>query len=255
MNRIYFLIRTTDELFKIPDIKIFFGIFGWSVISIDAIYYQLIAKFNLNYFELEENDIFGFRFFGDSRPIIKFRPTSEDKDLVSNDYDYDQGYQKVKFAVTEIQSNSIMKAMKLFAKVLLEEEFDKRYNKLRYDGCNLEVQTWKDQIEESQKFLKGEPTPLLNLLANLKGITVEKLVIAINSKVRQNNQTIQNLFIQLVQLKTEFNNCATIEDINVLYFKYFGQQFNISFEYRKKRPDIFDENGNFIETIPLHYNF
>lgn len=253
MNKRYFLLKKTDFVYKIPSIQIFFGIYGWAAVSIDESDYQLIPKFDMQYFELTKSDIMGFKYFGNGKSTISVSVDDANEEI--NFDDYEQKRNKVKIPVTQTRYDEIVKSMKLFAKVLLEEEFDKRFQKLRYNGSFLEVQTWDLQVQEVEKYNKGQSTPLLSSIAESKQITVENLVALIQTKINDYNQSVQDLYLQLLNLKTEFNNCATIEDMNVLYAKYFGQFFYISPEYKKSHPEVFDSNGEFKFTIPISYNF
>jgi len=253
MNKLYFLIKTTDLIYKISSIQIFFGIYGWSAVSIDESDYQLILKFNLKYYELTKSDIIGFKNFGNAKSTVSVSIFDETEDI--NFDDYEEKRNKVKIPVTQGRYNSIMKSMKLFAKVLLEEEFDRRFNKLRYNGSFLESQTWELQLQELQKYHNGEETLLLNSISFTKQITIQELISSIENKKNEYDISVQNLYTQLLTLKTEFSNCVIIEELNVLYAKYFGQFFYISPEYRKSHPDIFDENGEFKFTVPISYNF
>jgi hypothetical protein len=254
MERIYLLVRTTDNLNKIPSLLAFFSLYGWSAASIKSEDYQLIIKFNIKYFEITKSNIMGFKNFGAGKSIISISvndPTEED----INFDDYEQKKGKIKIPVTQNRYDSIVSSMKLLAKVLLEEEYDKRFIKLRYTGSELETQTWNIQLQEVEKFNLGEETPLLSAFATAKQISVEELVSLVNTKVQEYNTAVQNLMIELLTLKTEFNSATTIEDLNVLYAKYFGQQYYISDEYKQSRPDVFNENGEFKFTVPLIYNF
>lgn len=253
MNKIYFLLKTTNDIYKIPSIQIFFGIYGWSAISMDERDYELIPKLGLQYYELTKSDIMGFKNFGNGKSIISVSIFDESENINFEDYEISKN--KVKIPVTQERYNSIMNSMKLFTKVLLEEEFDKRFNKLKYTGSFLEVQTWDTQIKEVEKYYNEEDTPLLNSIAQVKQISVQDLVNLIEIKVEEYQQSVQNLYTRLLELKTEFNNCATIEDINVLYAKYFGQLFYISSEYKESHPEIFDADGRFKFTVPISYNF
>jgi hypothetical protein len=258
MEPMYLLVKTDDVLDNIPNIRVFFAICGWSIVRIEERYYQLIIKFGIHYYELTKDDVMGFKSFGESRSFYKVELSDDEEDLDANDYDVknlEENIKKVAIPVTERKFNAIINSMKLFAKILLEEEFDKKFEKLRYTFSKLELKTWDKQLEEVIKYNNGEDTPFLTLLAEAKQITIEQLVSAINFKVDEYNLAVQNLFINLTQLKTEFNTTQSIEDINVLYAKYFGQIFRISPEYRQAHPDIFDENGEFKFTIPLAYNF
>jgi len=251
--KLFFLIKTTDSMYKLPSIKVYFGVYGWSAISIDVSDYQLFPRLGIKYYELDESLMKGFKNFGNSKSTVNISVQDEDEELDFNDYEVKRG--KVKINVTQERYNSIMGAMQIFAKVLLEEEFDKRFEKLRYTGSKLEMQTWENQVKEIAKFNNNEETPLLTAIATAKGIEVSDLVATIQTKIAEYEQKVQDLYTQLITLKTEFSNCAIIEEINILYTKYFGQQFYISPEYRAEHPEIFDDNGQYKFTIPVTYNF
>lgn len=243
MKKFYLLVRTSDDLYRFSSIKILLSIHGWSCIIIDEYDYQLIIRLGMNYFEISESDMMGFSNFGNSK---KIKTTS----LVD-----ENNITKIKVPVTQELYDSTLNSMKIFAKVLLEEEFDKRFNKLRYNGSKLEVETWSQQADEVEKYHSGNETPLLNLISESKQISLQELVNLIEIKIQEYNNCIKNLYIELVSLKTEFNNCATIEDINVLYAKYFGQFFYISPEYKQNDSEIFNENGEFKFKVPISYGF
>lgn len=243
MKKFYLLVRTTDNLYKFPSIQVLLSIHGWSPISIDENDYQLIIRLGINYFEISEPDVIGFGNFGNSKRIRT--TTLVDENKVS----------KIKVPVDDYLYDCTLNVMKLFAKVLLEEEFDKRFNKLRYNGSKLETETWNQQAEEVKNYHNQEETPLLDIISQHKQITKQELVTLIENKIQEYNNSVKNLYLQLITLKTEFNNCATIEDINVLYAKYFGQFFYISPEYKQSHSEIFDENGEFKFKVPISYGF
>lgn len=253
MNKHYFLLKTTDFIYKIPSIKIFFSSYGWSAVSIDENDYQLIPRFDIQYYEITKSDIMGFKYFGAGKSVVSVSVDDEEEDI--NFDDYEQKRNKVKVPVTQERYDQIVKSMKIFAKLLLEDEFDRRFNKLKHNGSFLEVQTWDLQVRELELYQKNEPTPLLNSIASLKGVSVSDLATLIQSKIDEYNQNVQELYLKLLELKTEFDNCAKIEELNVLYAKYFGQVYYISPEYKATRPDIFDENGEYKFPLTITYNF
>ena len=249
----YCLVRNSDLLHKIPSKRFYFGAYGWSAISIEDSDYQLFSKFCIKYYELDESLMKGFKNFGNSKSTVSISIHDEDEDLDFNDYEIKRD--KVKIKVTQERYDSIMGAMKIFAKVLLEEEFDRRFEKLRYTGCKLEMETWNKQVAEIAKYNNGEETPLLTAIATAKGIEVSAFVTSIQTKIAEYEQKVQELYTQLITLKTEFSNCAIIEEISILYTRYFGQQFYISPEYKADHPETFDETGRYTFTVPVTYNF
>ena len=145
----YCLVRNSDSLHKIPSKRFYFGAYGWYAISIEDSDYQLFSKFGIKYYELDESLMKGFKNFGNSKSTVSISIHDEDEDLDFNDYEIKRD--KVKIKVTQERYDSIMGAMKIFAKVLLEEEFDRRFEKLRYTGCKLEMETWNKQVAEIAK--------------------------------------------------------------------------------------------------------
>jgi hypothetical protein len=253
MNKLYFLIKTNDLMYKLPSFKEYFGIYGWTVIGINPSDYQFFPRFDIHYYELDESLVKGFKNFGNAKSTVSVSIFDEDEDLDFDDYEVKRD--KVKIQITQERYDSIMKAMKLFAKVLLEEEFDKRFEKLRYTGCKLEMQTWEEQVKEILKFNDQQETPLLSAIATAKGIELSELVLSIETKLVEYKQKVQTLYTDLIKLKTEFSNCVIIEELNILYTKYFGQQFYISPEYRTEHSETFNENGEYKFTVPITYNF
>jgi hypothetical protein len=250
MEKIYLLVRLNNYIIRIPSVRIYFSSCGWAAISLDKNDYQVITKFGIYYYEITQKDAVGFKHFGDGRSIVSISAQDLEEDTyVSGNFD------KIKIEVTQDRYDCIVNSMKLFAKVILEDEFDKKYHKLRNNSSALETQTWKIQLEEVEKFNSEEETPLLSSLAEAKGISVKELVDLINQKSQENQSDVKNLFIELVKLKTEFDNCNSIDDLNVLYAKYFGLVFQILSEYKESRPDIFDKNGEFLFQVPLINNF
>jgi hypothetical protein len=252
MENLFYLVKTSDYFYKIPDVKIYFVNYGWTVIGFDKKYYDLFVSFGLKYFELTKDDVLGYKSFGDMRAEIKVLTDDElEQEYIPGGIEANQ----IKIPVTEHRYNCILNSMKNFAITLFEEEFDKRFKKLQLDFSELEKQTWEKQLEEVKLFYDGKPTPLIESLAEAKGISVEEYVLSIEeTKEKYDNKT-NTLFVELQSLKTTFKNVDIIEDMNLLYAKYFSIQLAFTNEFKQSRPDIFNDKGNFIEPLNIGYNF
>jgi hypothetical protein len=252
MENIFYIVKTTDDLYKIPDLKIYFTNYGWTVVSFDKKYSDLFVSSKFKYFELSYDDILGFKAFGDMRSEIK----------VMADDEIEQPYIplgtesiRVKIPVTEHRYNCILNSMKLFATILLEEEFDDRFNKLKLNFSELEKQTWEQQLQEVKNYENKLETPLLNSISKAKNITTDELVNLIVQKKLEYDQKSSELFVKLIELKTTFKDVNEIENMNLLYAKYFNIQLSFTQEYKESHPEIFNENGGFIVPLGVGYNF
>jgi hypothetical protein len=252
MENLFYLVKTTDDLYKVPELRIFFVNYGWTVVGFDKKYYDLFISLGLKYFELTKDDILGYKSFGDMRSEIKVLTSDEvEQDYIPGGIEAN----RIKIPVTDHRYNCILNSMKNFAVFLLEEEFDNRFKKLHLDFSDLEKQTWDKQLEEVKLYQEGKETPLLNSLAKAKNISREEYVILIEEKKTEYDSKVSNLFVKLQSLKTTFKDINTIEDINLLYAKYFSIQLAFTDEFKQLHPDIFNEKGNFIEPLGIGYNF
>jgi hypothetical protein len=252
MENLFYLVKTSDDLYKIPDIKIYFVNYGWTVIGFDKKYYDMFVSFGLKYFELTKDNVLGYKSFGDMRAEIKVLVDDElEQEYIPGGIEAN----RVKIPVTEHRYNCILNSMKSFAITILEEEFDKRFKKLHLDFSDLEKQTWDKQLEEVELYHKGKETSLLNSLAKTKNISVEDYVKLIEDKKAKYDSKVSELFVSLQSLKTTFKDVNAIEDMNLLYAKYFSIQLAFTDEFKKSRPDIFNEKGSFIIPLGIGYNF
>lgn len=252
METLFYLVKTSDTLYSIPEIKIYFTNYGWSVVGFDKKYYDLFISSGLKYFELTKDDMLGYKSFGDMRSEIK---VLVDDELEEEYIPGGSESNRVKIPVTEHRYNCILNSMKNFAVTLFEEEFDNRYKKLHLDFSDLETQTWERQLKEVELFDLDEETPLINSLAEAKNITTEEYVNLIKKRKTEYDDKINNLFVSLQSLKTIFKTCSTIEELNLLYAKYFSMHLPFTDEFKQAHSEIFNEKGNFIEPIGVGYKF
>jgi hypothetical protein len=252
MENLFYIVKTTDDLYKIPELKIYFVNYGWTVVGFDKKYYDLFISLDLKYFELTKDDVLGYKSFGDTRAEIKVLASDElEQEYIPGGVEAN----RVKILVTETRYNFILNSMTSFATILLEEEFDKRLKKLHLDFSDLEKQTWDKQLEEVKLFHEGKATPLIESLSKAKNISVEDYVKLIEEKKAEYDFKVSELFVNLQTLKTTFKDVNTIEDMNLLYAKYFSIQLAFTNEFKQSRPDIFNDKGNFIEPLGIGYNF
>lgn len=257
-NNLYFISRTDDRVSAILGINIFFTAHGWMVFSIPQPHYNVFKNYSVKFYEIDKSLALGFRNFADARREIKVLTSEENLNFESEDElntpPYGTG-QKVKIPVTESRYNSILNAMKLFSKILLDEEYNKRYKKLLSDSNELEVMTWNTQLKEIEKYNNGEETPLLSKLSEVTGTDISDIISSIQTAKENHDNKVNELFVELQGHKAKFKSCTTIEELNWLYFEYFNMKGVFSWDYINKNPSKFTDQGEIAERAGVGYKF
>lgn len=215
----YYLSNDDLGLSKLSTYNPYGNILNWNSFSIEDYEVLNLEKYVTNFIEIDqEMAVFGFRSFGDVRSEIKISKVDIDLN-VEYESSLDESYyqsvfgDKVKIPVTQKRYDCVVKTMKFVAKLILEEEFEKRYKTFIATTPSLEMNTWGYQLNDSQ-FLKE--------LSIVKQTTEEILSDRINNKKQEYDNTVKSLYLRLQELKEEFYQANTIEDLNVLYEDYFN---------------------------------
>ena len=110
--------------------------------------------------------------------------------------------------------------MKLSAKLIIEDEYDRKFLSLKAEDSKLEQYFWNAQVTEANN-LEGE-TPILNSIATAKGIAVSDVAASVLAGNKAFNEKALALYDAMVALKQKFTDCATIKELNVLWEDYLG---------------------------------
>ena len=110
--------------------------------------------------------------------------------------------------------------MKLAAKLIIEDEFDRKFLTLKSRNSKLEQFLWDAQVRESNN-LEGE-TPVLDSIAAAKGEKVADVAASVLANQTAFKDKVILLNAEMLKVKTEFKNCATIKELNLLWQKYMG---------------------------------
>lgn len=261
-ERIY-LIANDDTLYgTIPDCREYLTLYGWSVVSFPKNHYDFIASKNIKYYEITLDDILAFKLFGDPRPVVKVDTADElEQDEIYLQYggDISELGERVKLEVSPSRRDNVIKNMKKFAIILLEEEFNKRYLKFKQNTTELESSTWDQQIMEVEKYDSGLTSetdiPLLHTLSTSYGNSLSEMVSLVKQAKQSHDVKSQELYAKFATLKTEFNSCSTIDDINLLYMRYFSLSMPFTKEFKLSRQDLFDERGGHRNRLGVGYQF
>ena len=110
--------------------------------------------------------------------------------------------------------------MKLSAKLIIEDEYDRKFLSLKAEDSKLEQYFWNAQVTEANN-LEGE-TPILNSIATAKSVAVSDVAASVLAGNKAFNEKALALYDAMVALKQKFTDCATIKELNVLWENYLG---------------------------------
>ena len=241
MTTKYYIARHCPRITELPTANLIFNQYGVTVFSIDGEWVRDLNKLSGSYEEVSE-DIgkWGTKHFGEVRAVVKVT----DDDPLSEDDEYaleqlDDGRTKVE--LPQERYDAAIAFMKVAAKLIIEDEYDRRFLTLKAEESKIEQYLWNAQIEEANN-LEGE-TPLLNSIATTKGITVSEVAESVLAGNKTFNEKVQTLYNAMLALKKEFKDCTTVRELNVLWQKYMG--VTMPYAQMLEEPDIYlDEDGN-----------
>jgi hypothetical protein len=216
----YFICKNPDIASLVSYIPIS-NVLDWSIFSLDDTDDRGIHTLK-NQIELSEDDaIFGFRSFGDVRKSIKVSAPdlSLNEEFDETNYlKYSTVGSKVEIPITSKRYNCILNAMKIAAKVIIEDVFNERYIALDSSVSDIERKCWEYFVDELDK----ENYSFIAEIARIKNINLENYINTIRVKKSHYDSTVKNLYLSMTELKTEFNSCSTVRQLNRLYEDYMG---------------------------------
>ncbi len=220
MTTKYYIARHCPRITELPTANLIFNQYGVTVFSISEEWVRDLNKLSGSYEEVSE-DIgrWGTKHFGEVRAVVKVT----DEDPLSEDDEYaleqlEDGRTKVE--LPQERYDAAIAFMKVAAKLIIEDEYDRKFLTLKAEESKLEQYLWDAQITEANN-LEGE-TPLLNSIATAKGIAVSEVASSVLAGNKTFNDKVKALYDSMLALKQEFKSCATIKELNVLWQKYMG---------------------------------
>jgi hypothetical protein len=241
MTTKYYIARHCPRITELPTANLIFNQYGVTVFSIEPEWVRDLNRLSGSYEEVSEDlGRWGTKHFGEIRAVVKV--TDEDPLTEDEEYALEQlpdGRTKVE--LPQERYDAAISFMKIAAKLIIEDEYDRRFLTLKAEESKLEQYLWDAQITEANN-LEGE-TPLLNSIATTKGITVSEVAKSVLAGNKTFNEKVQTLYTAMLALKKEFQDCTTVRELNVLWQKYMG----VAMPYAQmlEEPDIYlEEDGN-----------
>ena len=216
----YFICKNPDVA-SLVSYKPIATILDWAIFSLDDMDIRGICCLNNPTALTKDIAIFGFRSFGDVRQSIKVSAVdlTENETFDENQYEqYTTIGSKVEIPVTKKRYDVILRAMKIAAKVIIEDIYNERYLALDSSVSDIERKCWEYFVDE----LNTERYSFITEIAEAKGINAEAYIKNIKLKKSYYDSSVKDLYTKMIKLKTEFNNCTTVRQLNRLYEDYMG---------------------------------
>ena len=247
-TRKYYLARHCPEVDKLDTVDLMWNMYGVVVFSIDEKWVRDVYKLTRSYEEITEDvGRWGVKHFGEIRAIVKVT----DEDPLSDDalYAVSQSGPKTAIELPQERIDATITFMKLSAKLIIEDEYDRKFLSLKAEDSKLEQHFWNAQVTEANN-LEGE-TPILNSIATAKGIAVSEVASSVLAGNKTFNDKVKALYDSMLALKQEFKSCATIKELNVLWQKYMG----VPMPYSQMVEEGLAEEGGVTPVVPAGLQF
>lgn len=253
----YYIGRRCDEIDWISTSNIIWNMYGICVFSIEEQWARDLYTLPRSFEEItEEMGRWGTKHFGETRTEVKI--TSEDPLSSESIMDEEDGIEmpdplinkgKVVITLPQERIDAAIAFMKVAAKLIIEDEYDRKFLTLKAEESKLEQYLWDAQITEANN-LEGE-TPLLNSIATAKGIAVSEVASSVLAGNKTFNDKVKALYDSMLALKQEFKSCATIKELNVLWQKYMG----VPMPFSQMVEEGLAEEGGVTPVVPAGLQF
>ena len=173
---------------------------------------------------IPENIAPGYKFadiYKDYLSVKKNTTIWDDFSLMLSDEDASE---KVRYMLTEEDRMLGVEFNKLVMRKIISDRFTERLKELMLDASLLEKATWEEQKREALLYQSDNTinTPLIDILAEGRGITKSELVTKILTNVTNYNTSLANLLVEQQQLEQRVKACVTIADCHRLRHEKFG---------------------------------
>ena len=218
-KRKYYVARYCSAIDHMESVDLMWNMYGLIVFSIKEEWVRELPKLSGSYEEVTELLAkYGTKHFAEIRATVKV--TDEDPLSTSDEYAVSIQGPKTEIKSPQERIDAAIQFMKLGAKLIIEDEYDRKFLSLKAEESKLEQFLWDTQVQEANNLSGG--APLLNNLATIKGVTVEALATEVLTGQTTFENKVKELYRAMVALKQEFKNCVTIKELNVLWEKYLG---------------------------------
>tara|TARA_B100000003_G_scaffold130004_1_gene116547 strand:- start:4835 stop:5578 length:744 start_codon:yes stop_codon:yes gene_type:complete len=240
----YFICKSTFDASTLRSFEPINNILDWNCFSVDEGEVAALPGYAVEVGK--EMAIFGTRGWGDIRSTIKISAADAALNSEFDNLSYTDFATSAKVAIpmTETRYNTVMRTMKLFAKVIIEDTFNKRFEALDEGVSSLEKKNWEYLVSD----IDNDTDFILSDLADAKGVSVDQLKTSVSEKRSFYKTASKDLFVAMNSLKKEFYNCTTIRQLNRLYEDKMG--IPMPYEQAKEESRIDEKTKSQLPVAP-----
>lgn len=249
--RKYYL-TNSKEVAKLFSFKPHGEILNWQFFSVNQIDSERVKELAPRHIEVEKDiAVWGMRSWGETRDEVTVYNTDieivsefEGFEIIATDPENSQG--KVKIPFTDKRKDLVISAMKLVAKVMIEEEYDNKYRRYLSKTSFLEKECWKYQLED---------VSFRDTLAELKGKEKEEFENVVIANSISYEDYVKGLYIECQALKQEFYNCENISELSILFEDKFNLPMQSHLAIKLGREIVNADEPNTRTNVGIGLNF
>lgn len=190
---------------------------------------DIIEYRHLNPKVIDEGVAWAWMFFGSWRGYISVRSGTPQNGKLNVVSSQEANGEKAKYIMTDEDKANTTILMKEIMRLIVDEIFDKRLIQLNVGVSNLEAQSWIQQKNEAAAFRAGETNlPMLQALADARGITLEQMVEKVEGAVEAFNLKLADLLAKKQAIEQEIKACENIGDCNRLMHNRFEMEMPVA---------------------------
>lgn len=174
-------------------------------------------------------------FFGSHRGHISVRTGTAQNEQLQLLSSHEATGEKTKYYMTDEDKANTTKLMQEVTRCMLDDIFDKRFVQLNVGASDLETSSWGQQRAEVDAFKNGGEAPLLQALADARGISLEEMVAKVEAGIQAHANKVAELLAKKQLIEQEIKACENIGDCNRLMHNRFELEMPV---YQKEEEGI-----------------
>jgi hypothetical protein len=200
-------------------------ILGYTIAEVDDSIVDIVNVEHLYPTILSEQQYKGWKFFTSNGEYLSVKAgTAQENDLQVLSSMEEEAI-KTKYYLTDEDKASGVAFAKVILQRMLDDVYDKRLMNSNAMVSTLEYTSWSQQKTEAFGY-PDSPTPMLNVLASNRGITIEEMVQKVKDAVDSYNSAITSLLASKQTVEQEISACTTLEDVAILMHTRYNYQIN-----------------------------
>lgn len=173
---------------------------------------------------ITEEEAYAYMFIGTNRGYLSVRSGTAQNVRLGVCQSEEADGEKKQYTMTDEDKAATVSLTKKIMRMKLHSIFDKRLEHARRAPSELEAQSFADQKEEALAWRADNetPTPLLDALAQARGIETEEMVAKVIAAIADQKARVTELLSRKQAIEAEIKSCETIGDTNRIMHNRFA---------------------------------